>query len=191
MGQFSWIYSDTDKQLVDNKKADAYLLVPPPFQEKYGKAIYEGCYDGYGHFGIYDVYDLIVEWNKQMIPEIIERIEAGKWRCDSTESNVRNLRNYYEGKNLDCELRLLGIVIACYDEDNFVLQYPIKITSKEMDYECVKPSKGDPCQGWESCEEEKWENEFQIEENSYEDDSCEENEELEDDFLSFKRGRAR
>lgn len=22
MGQFSWIYSDTDKQLVDNKKAD-------------------------------------------------------------------------------------------------------------------------------------------------------------------------
>ena len=26
---------------------------------------------------------------------------------------------------------------------------------------------------------------FQIEENSYEDDSCEENEELEDDFLSF------
>ena len=94
-------------------------------------------------------------------------------------------------KNLDCELRLLGIVIACYDEDNFVLQYPIKITSKEMDYECVKPSKGDPCQGWESCEEEEWENEFQIEENSYEDDSCEENEELEDEFLSFKRGRAR
>ena len=31
-----------------------------------------------------------------------------------------------------------------------------------MDYECVKPSKGDPCQGWESCEEEEWENEFQI-----------------------------
>ena len=53
MGQFSWIYSDTDKQLVDNKKADAYLLVPPPFQKKYGKTIYEGCYDGYGHFGIY------------------------------------------------------------------------------------------------------------------------------------------
>ena len=60
-----------------------------------------------------------------------------------------------------------------------------------MDYECVKPSKGDPCQGWESCEEEEWENKFQIEENSYEDDSCEENEELEDEFLSFKRGRAR
>ena len=185
MGQFSWIYSDTDKQLVDNKKADAYLLVPPPFQEKYGKTIYEGCYDGYGHFGKYDVYDLIIEWNKHMIPEIIERIETGKWRCDSNESNVRNLQNYYDGKELDCELRLLGIVIACYDEDNFVLEYPIKITSKEMEYDEASPSKGDPYQGWESCEEEEWEDEFQIEENSYE-DSFEENEELEDVFLSFK-----
>ena len=31
MGQFSWIYSDTNKQLVDNKIADTYLLVPKPF----------------------------------------------------------------------------------------------------------------------------------------------------------------
>ena len=33
MGQFSWIYSDTNKQLIDNRRADTYLLVPPPFQE--------------------------------------------------------------------------------------------------------------------------------------------------------------
>ena len=60
MGQFSWIYSDTHKQLVDNKMADTYLLVPKPFQEKYGKAIYEDCYDGYGRFCNYDVFDLIL-----------------------------------------------------------------------------------------------------------------------------------
>lgn len=71
MGQFSWIYSDTDKQLLDDVYADTYLLVPKPFQEKYGKAIYEKCYDGYGHFGDYDVYDLVLEWNREMIPEII------------------------------------------------------------------------------------------------------------------------
>ena len=69
MGQFSWIYSDTNKQLFDNYKADTYLLVPPPFQEKYGKAIYEGCYDGYGRFGKYDVYDLIAEWNREFLSE--------------------------------------------------------------------------------------------------------------------------
>lgn len=51
MGQFSWIYSDTNKQVVDGKRADTYLLVPEPFQEKYEKYIYEDCYDGYGNFG--------------------------------------------------------------------------------------------------------------------------------------------
>ena len=76
MGQFSWIYSDTKKQLLDNMQADTYLLVPPEFQPKYGKAIYEKCYDGYGRFGKYDVYELIAEWNKAMIPEIIDRILA-------------------------------------------------------------------------------------------------------------------
>lgn len=105
MGQFSWIYSDTNKQLIDNKRADTYLLVPKPFQEKYGKEIYEGCYDG-----------------------------------------------------IDCELRWLGIVMACYDEDNAALEYPIKITTREMEYEKVAPSLSDPNQGWESDddEDEEW-----------------------------------
>ena len=159
MGQFSWIYSDTNKQLIDNRKADTYLLVPKPFQEKYGKAIYESCYDGYGRFGRYDVYDLIPEWNKEMIPEIIRRINAGNWKCSTSENDITNLQNYYEGKPITCELRWLGIVMACYDEDNFALEYPIKITTKEMEYENARPSEGDPNQGWESYdddEEEDW-----------------------------------
>lgn len=159
MGQFSWIYSDTNKQLIDNRKADTYLLVPKPFQEKYGKAIYESCYDGYGRFGRYDVYDLIPEWNKEMIPEIIRRINAGNWKCSTSENDITNLQNYYEGKPITCELRWLGIVMACYDEDNFALEYPIKITTKEMEYENARPSEGDPNQGWESYDdddEEDW-----------------------------------
>ena len=104
MGQFSWIYSDTNKQLVDNKIADTYLLVPKPFQEKYGKAIYEGCYGGYGNFGRYDVYDLIPEWNKEMIPEIIRRIKNENWHCSTSEKDIANLQAYYEGKELDLSL---------------------------------------------------------------------------------------
>lgn len=159
MGQFSWIYSDTNKQLIDNRKADTYLLVPKPFQEKYGKAIYESCYDGYGKFGRYDVYDLIPEWNKEMIPEIIRRIKAENWKCSTSKNDITNLQNYYEGKPITCELRWLGIVMACYDEDNFALEYPIKITTKEMEYENARPSESDPNQGWESYdddEEEDW-----------------------------------
>lgn len=32
MGQFSWIYSDTNNQLIDNKPADTYLLVQSHFR---------------------------------------------------------------------------------------------------------------------------------------------------------------
>ena len=153
MGQFSWIYSDTNKQVVDDKHADTFLLVPKAFQKKYGKAIYEGCYDGYGNFGKYDVYDLIAEWNKEMIPEIIRRIKNGNWHCNTKEKDIEELKNYYEGKEIDCEVRWLGIIMACYDEDNFALEYPIKITSKEMNYEDVLASKSDPNQGWEYDED--------------------------------------
>lgn len=159
MGQFSWIYSDTNKQVIDNRRADTYLLVPKPFQEKYGKSIYESCYDGYGRFGSYDVYDLIPEWNKEMIPEIIRRIKNGNWKCSTSENDVVNLQAYYEGKEIDCELRWLGIVMACYDEDNAALKYPIKITTREIEYEEVAPSLSDPNQGWESDdddEDEEW-----------------------------------
>ena len=155
MGQFSWIYSDTNKQLIDNRKADTYLLVPKAFQEEYGKAIYESCYDGYGRFGRYDVYDLIPEWNKEMIPEIIRRIKDGNWKCSTSENDITNLQAYYDGKEIDCELRWLGIVMACYDEDNAALEYPIKITTREMEYEDVEPSLSDPNQGWESDDDEE------------------------------------
>ena len=141
MGQFSWICSDTNRQLLNDTHADTYLLVPKPFQEKYGKTIYEGYYDGYGRFGGYDVYNLIPEWNKEMIPEIIRRIKNGTWFCNATESDVKDLLNYYSGEEIGCDLRHLGIIMACYDEDNFSLEYPIKITTMEMEYENVSPSK--------------------------------------------------
>lgn len=152
MGQFSWIYSDTKKQMVDDKRADSYLLVPVPFQQKYGKAIHETCYDGYGRFGKYDVYDLVVEWNKGMIPEIIRRINNKNWKCSVSDRDIENLWHYYNGEPITCELRWLGIIMACYDADNFALEYPIKITSRELDYENVTPSESDPNQGWEEDE---------------------------------------
>lgn len=155
MGQFSWIYSDTNKQVVDCKEADTYLLVPKPFQDKYGKAIYESCYDGYGIFGDYDVYELIPEWNVDMIPEIIRRIENGNWHCKTDNGDIANLTSYYEGEEIDCELRWLGIIMACYDDDNAALDYPIKITTRKMEYEDVTPSLRDPNQGWEISDEEE------------------------------------
>lgn len=169
MGQFSWIYSDTRRQVLDNREADTYLLVPKPFQEKYGRAIHETCYNGYGDFGGYDVYDLIPEWNKDMIPEIVRRMKNGTWHSSGSDSDIENLMNYYEGKPLteNYELRYLGIAMACYDEDNAALEYPIKITSMELDYDSVAPSLSDPNQGWEHQDWEMDEGDNWDDEESY------------------------
>lgn len=194
MGQFSWIYSDTHKQLLDDIYADTYLLVPKPFQEKYGKAIYEGCYDGYGNFGRYDVYELVALWNRENLPsetralrlpkveeygglfdsekeelrkkgmteEEIKKADAEKQQeyCDKAILRYKKvlLRNKDFANNVPDNvmkekygrnyLREIGIDIACYDEDNTALTYPIKITTKEMEYEEVAPSLSDPNQGW-------------------------------------------
>ena len=57
MGQFSWLYCDTEKQMIDGKLKDSYLLIPKAFG---GGRIVEHCYDGYGRMGGHDVYDLVV-----------------------------------------------------------------------------------------------------------------------------------
>ena len=194
MGQFSWYFSDTNKQLVNNKRTDAYLLVPPPFQSKYGKAICERCYDGYGHFGNYDIYDLVAEWNREFLSEDMlrdkpvlenygglydfekkELLEQGFSEEDiKVKDLVEKQANFERGikrynydlqKLLDYKFKLsneemlrkygkywkheLGVAIACGDEQNIKLPYPIKITTKEMPYDKATFSKRDPNQGWE------------------------------------------
>ena len=156
MGQFSWIYSDTEEQLLDDVVADTYLLVPPAFQEKYGESIHERCYDGYGHFGGHDVYDLIALWNKEMIPEILRRKANGNWQARILDEDIEHLQNFYHDKKIECELRHIGIMMACHDEDNAALEYPVKITRSPRDYNTTSPSLRDPKQGWSSDDYDEW-----------------------------------
>lgn len=200
MGQFSWIYSDTNKQVLDNKKADTYLLVPPQFQEKYGKAIYEWCYDGYGNFGGYDVYELIAEWNREYLSEAMlnekpklenyggiynfekealrkegvseeeidrrdhaqrrEYFERAIKRYNQTIELLNDYKNGMSDEDMTAKYnsewqRYIGIDIACYDEQNARLPFPIKITTKELEYNDVAPSLSDPNQGWLMDEDEE------------------------------------
>lgn len=171
MGQFSWLYSDTNKQLVDNKMADTYLLVPPPFQEKYGKAIYESCYDGYGRFGRYDVYDLVADWNREWAKQNPnyttyrgQKLSDYAWYpfyTDLSLSREEVIEKWKATKDEEpwFDWRIIGIDLSCYDEDNFALGYPIKITTREMEYNCVTPSKSDPNQGWECSDDDDWDEE--------------------------------
>lgn len=177
MGQFSWLDCITNEQIIDNKVRDVYVLVPKEFG---GGHIKESCYDGYGHFGLHDIYNLVADWNREYLsknpnhefgyakkrakfleeykknyPDYNEKIdfkvsdkEWYKAYADTSlprETVVETIRNYFK------EWRTIGIDIACYDEDNAVLKYPIKITHDENAvYEDCKPSLGDPNQGWES-----------------------------------------
>lgn len=126
MGQFSWITSDTEEQVFnDYGKRTVYLLVPEEWQSEFGERFEESDYEGYGIFGGRDAYALVAMWNR---PDECKNAD-GTWKTDD-------------------ECRLIGIGIACYDEDNFGLEYPIKITSEPMPYADAKPSKGDPNQGW-------------------------------------------
>lgn len=179
MGQFSWLDCITEEQVIDNKTRDVYVLVPKEFHDKYGERIKETCYDGYGRFGGYDIYDLVAEWNRaKLTHHMLRDCMTKSWSADDTEYYIKGLRrqivaadrlyDYKEGKMSDEEMaakygddwkRILGIDIACYDEQNEALPYPIKITHNATAvYENCQPSKEDPNQGWEVEEddEEDW-----------------------------------
>ena len=179
MGQFSWLDCVTEEQILDDVVKDVYVLVPKEFG---GGHIKETCYDGYGNFGGYDIYDLVADWNREYLSKHPEfEFEHAKKRLeyvkkyqnahpDYTEKicvKVSDYEWYKDYADLDKtreeiaknlrwgEYRTLGIDIACYDEDNAALPYPIKITyNKNAVYEHCSPSPSDPNQGWEVHEDE-------------------------------------
>lgn len=157
MGMFSWKTSDTRKNIY-RMKTPCYLLVPDEFG---GGHIKEENYDGYGHFGAegLDVYDLVAEWNKNYVTE--DNLRKPSWEdYRNAEFYIKAMKRY----QLKCERlanfqrgisdsamrevygpyykRSIGIDLACYDEDNAALKYPIKIVEEgTMSYEKAKPSK--------------------------------------------------
>lgn len=92
-----------------------------------GEPIFEELYEGYGVFGGNDVYALVARWN---VPE----------QCNGDDDHDRHI----------------GIDIACYDEDNAKLKYPIKIVRNPAPYDEVEASKSCPNQGY-FYEEDEWE----------------------------------
>ena len=170
MGQFSWIASDDGKPVYcDYGNREAYLLIPEEFGGGY---FHTNEYAGYGVIGGHDVYDCVAEWNKEDLPELLKRdshysidvintmiMIAEYWNTHSdrdTSEYVTWLSG--NGSRMICDTndwkRQIGIMIACYDEDNAALKYPIKITHRPIAYEFACASDTDPNQGWHLDEDE-------------------------------------
>ena len=168
MGQFSWLDCVSGKQIVDDKVKDVYVLIPKEFG---GGHIVEHCYDGYGHFGRHDIFDLVADWNRKdlsensnfVLPYSNEQIKNKDWYEFYADLNLTReevVEKTKEKSNRFFEWRYIGIALSCYDEDNEALSYPIKITYDETaKYEWNAPSDSDPNQGWEieeNYDEEDW-----------------------------------
>lgn len=156
MGFFSRLDCVTGEQIRIGADRKVYVLYP----KAYGGGRYEAeRYDGYGRYGSKDILQLVAEWNKHMIPDILRKIDAGEWTCSVTENDRKVMENFYASKPLHKGLKQgvfclgareqsVGVIMSCYDKDNARLDYPIKVTyCPDAVYEDCKPSPDDPNQG--------------------------------------------
>ncbi|MBR3517882.1 MAG: hypothetical protein IKO10_16390 [Lachnospiraceae bacterium] len=166
MGQFSWIdCKNNNRAILIGVNKPCYVLVPQEFRETYGEHITSCNYYGYGVFGGYNIYELAAIWNRENLSaENLEKPQRSRYR---NEENYQTAQKIYQKKKnrlmdfVHCKdgeemgkkygddyLRQIGIDIACYDEQNAALKYPIKITYDEnAKYEECSPSKDDQWQG--------------------------------------------
>ena len=154
MGYFSWCFADKNNKKKLRIGERGYILTPD------NQLIREDNYDGYGRFASQDVYALVADWNKDHLKEIIAdknlddftRQIAIKFQNDEDVAGFVN-SEIANGKALEYLRtdwkRVLGIEIACYDEENKNLPYPIKIVSSRncRKYEDLPASKKDKNQG--------------------------------------------
>ena len=134
MGCFSWKFADKNNKRRLKIDGAAYVLCPD------GTILYEQFYNGYGDFAGKDIYDLAADWNREYLsqnPEFIIKscgrmVSSFKWYLyyadlklspKEIEKRLREDGIWYDST----EYRDIGISIACYDEDNAALPYPIKI----------------------------------------------------------------
>ena len=108
--------------------------------------IQEFSYDGYGMFNGRDIYDLVVDWNKDHLTDIPKLPGFKPWGDEEKmfavmkafqEDDQEALEKAIEVAAVEDPLmrmewkRIVGIYIAC--ENNALLPYPIKIVN------CVRP----------------------------------------------------
>lgn len=146
MGQYTWTFANLKRKKLEYG-GKGYIALP------YGKFIEEKHYDGYGMFGEFDVYEVVVDLNKDYLDTIYWKLEQmhpnGFWGDDTKEvailykeSKYKLIEEYVKAGKIDEEWkRLIGITISCDAVHNQILPYPLKIvSSNRVKYENLLPS---------------------------------------------------
>lgn len=166
MGVYSWKYCDSRGRMICGKNKPSYLLIPKEFG---GGHYVAAVYDGYGRIGNAVIYEKVAEWNKDYLSKDNISVPDRDHYDASVEGDwayMKEMDRYYDSiDRLDWfisgmshkymverfgedYLRLIGIDIACNDEDNARLKYPIKIAENSNSvYENCRMSFKDPMQG--------------------------------------------
>ena len=158
MGQFSWVCSDTENELlcfdINTSRLHDYTkkaYVPIPKEFGGGSFKVDNNYDGYGEFfddngNEVDLYEELAKWNGVAV-------DGGK---QQRRSNAIKL--YYTPKDES---------ISQYEKGNYnteeTMKYPLKIVENECAYEDAEPCWDDPNQGWgwsdSSYDDDGWDDE--------------------------------
>ena len=176
MGYFSWCTSDTQKSIPScipfgDLPGTVYLLNP------FGEPYKESFYDGFGEFGGRDVYELVAEWNREYLtpdnitkpdrsdyapgadgePYFARAMESYQVKCEAIKAYAAGASDEFMQEQYGKQLgyggfapdwkRIIGIAIACADENHVKLKYPIKIVENPVPYDQAKISPGCPFQG--------------------------------------------
>lgn len=156
MGYFTWYFADKRGKL--RYDGIGYIALPD------GTFIKENSYFGYGIFGTTDAYDVVAILNRPYLKDILRDIKARKGEIfgekyivpvaeayqyhgedaaqkEADEMVQKGMTGNYFSKDWK---RNIGIAIACDDDNNAALPYPLKITSTDhpgKPYEKLRPSR--------------------------------------------------
>lgn len=163
MGMFSWYKADIADTKIKVGEAQINIVEGDKFKilipKEFGGGFIIGEYDGYGccccaNGKVYDIYELVAFWNEETItnPDFQHSWDFAPETRDYSlqyageEKPLVPSESEYTDYN-----RNFGIDIACYDEQQEKLKYPIKLVSTRYTgtYEdCKDFSHSDPDQGF-------------------------------------------
>ena len=159
MGSFSWLKADNLTQVANIVYGAPFKCLIP---KEFGGGFIKDHYQDYGYLGVkedgspkYDMYELVAFWNAEMKSKYtVTEDGTVVFKSGIVKDRLKWNGEFPLLKEIDehtFKNRMVGIDIACYNNQIDLLQYPLKLVSasyKGTYEECEGKSYGDPDQGF-------------------------------------------